>query len=200
MRGDGSGEIVGEMCRLLLLLSLLLFHRLVTYASSTIRGRPAVVSMITPGGAFAFGAFAPLYLCSSPLEPLEAFVARRSPPSLTSIPLEPLEAVIRLRIAPQAACLTFTPVRIRIIERVPCRVPISQLHFDGLARGRGEDHQRKSGGARSAPQHSTRSAKRCDGAHAHTEHTQCALSQCRALEAPHAPVANGSNGGQTQDP
>ena len=47
MRGDGSGEIVGEMCRLLLLLSLLLFHRLVTYASSTIRGpRPAVVSMI----------------------------------------------------------------------------------------------------------------------------------------------------------
>ena len=42
--------------------------------------------------------------------------------------------------------------------------------------------------ARSASQHSTRSAKRCDGAHAHTEHTQCALSQCRALEAPHAPV------------
>ena len=95
-------------------------------------------------------------------------------------PLEPLEAVIRLRIAPQAACLTFTPVRIRIIDRPPCHVPVSQLHFDGLARGRGEDHQRKSGGARSASQYSTRSAKRCNGAHAHTEHTQCALSQCKA--------------------
>ena len=50
----------------------------------------------------------------------------------------------------------------------------------------------------SATQHSTRSAKRCDGAHAHTEHTQCALSQCRALEAPHAPVANGSSGSREQ--
>ena len=54
------------------------------------------------------------------------------------------------------------------------------------------------GTARSAPQHSTRSAKRCDGAHAHTEHTQCALSQCRAPEAPHAPVANGSGGRREQ--
>ena len=52
--------------------------------------------------------------------------------------------------------------------------------------------------ARSASQHSTRSAKRCDGAHAHTEHTQCALSQCRAPEAPHAPVANGSGGRREQ--
>ena len=99
----------------------------------------------------------PLTLSGTRSLPLARPLARRSPPSLTSIPLEPLEAVICLRIAPQAACLTFTPVRIRIIDGVPCHVPISQLHSTGsleaAERGAVDDGNGESGGERRALQH-----------------------------------------------